>query len=82
MLGTKNEEIKPEILSFKVKVAQRVKQLRLKIGLPQDELAFDAGLHRTHIIQIENNALDLRLSTIYKIAKALDVEVAELFEFE
>lgn len=82
MFKQRSEELEPEIRDFLEKVSRKVKRLRTETGVGQDEFAFNAGLHRTHIGQIENDGLDLRLSTVYKLAKALNLEVSELLELD
>jgi len=40
---------------------------RLKMGLTQEELAKRCGTNKSYISRIENNASDIRLSTLLKI---------------
>lgn len=56
----------------------RVRETRLKRGLSQEQLGFDAGLHRTAISFIERAERSATLETIEKLAIALDVQPAEL----
>lgn len=56
----------------------RVRETRLKQGLSQEQLGFDAGLHRTAISFIERAERSATLETIEKLAIALDVQPAEL----
>lgn len=44
----------------------------------QDEFAFKAGIHRSHVGKIENATLNPTLETLYKYAKGLEMEVWEL----
>ncbi|MFA7529673.1 MAG: helix-turn-helix transcriptional regulator, partial [Bacilli bacterium] len=41
----------------------------------------EAGLHRTYIGQIERAEKNITLKNIAKIAKELDVNISELFDF-
>jgi transcriptional regulator with XRE-family HTH domain len=59
-------------------IAQNVVYLRKKLNIPQDELAFRAGIDRTYIGYIENAKQNLTLSILQKIAKALEVPVLAL----
>ncbi len=59
----------------------RVKELRLKHGISQEELSFRAELHRTYISSIESGGRNVSLTNIVKIADALECEVAHLFNF-
>jgi DNA-binding XRE family transcriptional regulator len=42
---------------------------RLKMGLTQEELAKRCGTNKSYISRIENNASDIRLSTLMKIIR-------------
>lgn len=57
---------------------ERVREIRLQRGLSQEELAFEAGMHRTAISFIERAERSPTLETIEKLALALDMQPAEL----
>ena len=70
--------MKHEILiSFGRKVQMRRKELKLS----QEQLAEEAGLHRTYIGMIERAEKNVTLVNIEKIAKALKISISELFLF-
>ncbi len=56
-----------------------VKGRRLHLGLTQEELAARAELHRTYVTDIERGARNLSLESIDKLARALQMTIAELF---
>ena len=58
---------------------QEVRRLRQARGWNQTELAFHAGLAPSVISQIENGKRSPSASTLEKLAKALNVEVGDLF---
>lgn len=60
---------------------QRVQTLRKQRGLTQAELAATIGRSEDMIGNVERGAASTRLTTTYEIARALDVTVAELFDF-
>jgi transcriptional regulator with XRE-family HTH domain len=62
-----------------IKFGQRVRQLRKNNNLSQEELSFKANLHRTYIGMIERAEKNITLVNIEKIAKALNVDIKELF---
>lgn len=62
-----------------IKFGKRVRQLRKEINLSQEELSFKADLHRTYIGMIERAEKNITLVNIEKIAKALNVDIKELF---
>jgi transcriptional regulator with XRE-family HTH domain len=58
---------------------RRLRVLRIARGLSQEDLAHAAGLHRTHISLIERDRRSVRLETIERLARALQIEPSELF---
>lgn len=60
------------------KVGQNIRKLRLKLGLTQEELAFEADLHRAYMGQIERGEKNLGLVNLQKISKALKVSPSKL----
>ena len=59
--------------ALRMVVATNVRVIRNKIGLTQERLAEEAGLHRTYIGSIERGERNLSIDNIEKIARALDV---------
>lgn len=57
----------------------RVKALRKEKGYSQEELAFKAGVHRTYVGMIERAEKNITLVNIEKVAKALEIEIKDLF---
>ena len=57
-----------------------VRKQRLAKGISQEQLATLTNLHRTYIGGIERGERNPSLINISKIAKALNVPVAALFE--
>ena len=58
---------------------ERLRELRTERNLSQEHLAELAGLDRNYIGQIERAERNVALVNIVRIAKALEVEVGELF---
>lgn len=58
--------------------AVHVRSYRLTRGWSQEELASEAGLHRTYIGSIERSERNVSIDNIGRIARALHVEPAEL----
>lgn len=61
---------------------ERVRELRKKQGLSQEQLSFRANLHRTYIGMIERAEKNITLVNIEKIADALEVDIYELLHFD
>jgi transcriptional regulator with XRE-family HTH domain len=66
-------------LNLRIRFGRVIRDLRKKQGLSQEELAEKAGLHRTYIGMIERGEKNITLENIDKIAKALNVQIEELF---
>jgi len=66
---------KKELSKF---IGKKIKEIREKKKISQEELGGRAGLHRTYIGYIEGGRYTPSIYTIYKIAKALGVELKEL----
>lgn len=63
------------------KLGLNIAYYRKERGLSQIKLADRIDISRTHMSRIENNDCAVSLDVIFRIAKALDVPVARLFEF-
>ena len=59
-----------------------VKAWRKRLGISQEELAERAELHRTYVSDVERGARNLSLESITRVARALDISVADLFPAE
>ena len=57
---------------------QNVRQQRAAQRISQEQLAARAGLHSTEVSRLERGVRDPRLSTIVRIAAALDLPAGEL----
>ena len=68
--------IKNKIL---IEFGEKVREIRKNKKLSQEELSNKAELHRTYIGMIERAERNITLANIEKIAKALNVEIKELF---
>ena len=61
---------------------ERVRELRTKKGLSQEELAELSGLHRTYISSLELGKRNVSLINIHALAKALGVTPDKLLKSE
>ena len=66
-------------MDIKQKIGLRIKKLREKADISQEELAFRANLDRTYINSVENGKRNISIVNIEKIAKALGISVSEFF---
>ena len=65
---------------IKTRFGRRLRELRQARGLSQEELAFKAGLHRTYVSSAERGQRNLGLVNIERLARALDIDICELFK--
>jgi transcriptional regulator with XRE-family HTH domain len=61
-------------------LAVNMVRMRAQKGWSQEDLAFEADLHRTFIAHVERQVRNIALDNVEKIADALDVSVAQLLQ--
>lgn len=60
-------------------VAWNLRRLRVERGISQDDLALTAGVERAYVGYLERAARNPTIITLEKVAKALNVHIAQLF---
>jgi len=60
----------------------KIKELRLKYNLTQDELAKKVGVRRETIIFLEQGKYNPSLNLAHSVARVLKTEIDKLFTFE
>ena len=63
------------------KITNQVRQHRLAKDLTQEQLASQLGVSRQTLIAIENGKYSPSLEFAFALARALDVEIGQLFSF-
>lgn len=58
--------------------AKVLKELRLKNNLSQETFAFEVGIHRTYVSQLERGLKSPSLKTIQKVSQVLGISLSEL----
>ena len=66
--------------NLRTDLGEAIRRQRSVLEISQDELARRAGLHRTYISDLERAARNPSVGSIQKIARALQVPIAKLFE--
>lgn len=61
-------------------VGKNVRRYRGLIGFSQEELAFEAELHRTYVSGVERGIRNPTVLIVAKLAKALDIAPYKLLE--
>lgn len=64
---------------IKEKLGNRIRELRKQTGLSQEKFALSIGMDRTYFASIELGKRNVSIINIEKIAKGLNVTLAELF---
>lgn len=70
--------IQPKNCKLVTVFANNVRRIRLELGLSQEEVAEQAGVHRTYIGMLERGEKNVTIYNIERIADALKVEPATL----
>ncbi len=65
---------------FAKRLGQRIKEVRLSKGLSQEKLAHQAGYYRTYVGHIETAAYSPSTHTVWRLAKAMGVDLGELLK--
>ncbi|MCK8518775.1 helix-turn-helix transcriptional regulator [Methanoculleus sp. 7T] len=60
----------------------KIRELRAKMGLTQEELAQQVGVRRETIVFLEKGKYNPSLKLAYKVARALGSTIEEVFTFE
>ena len=64
--------------SGKPEIGQKIRRLRVRLGLTQEELSGLAGIARSHLAALEKGEKTVRLDTLWRIAEALEIRPGEL----
>jgi transcriptional regulator with XRE-family HTH domain len=67
-------------MNIKEKLGRRIFELRSQKGYSQEKLALIAGIDRTYLPGIEKGIRNVSITTIEKLANALEISIEELFK--
>ena len=70
------------VLEFRKQLGKKIKQIRESKKLSREDVAFACNFSGSYMGMIERAEYDFKISKLYNIAKALDVEFSELFDFK
>lgn len=79
--GLRNENI-IMVMNFRKKLGERIKFLRESKNLSREDVAFACEFSGSYMGMIERAEYDFKISKLYKIANALDIDIEDLFKFE
>ena len=60
-------------------VGNKIRDTRILKGLSQATLSYDANIPKNQVGRIERGEISTSISTLYKICKALNIQIHELF---
>lgn len=66
-------------MDVKLKIGQRIKELREAAAMSQKDLSYTADLDRSYIASVENGQRNISIVNIEKITVALNVSLKEFF---
>jgi transcriptional regulator with XRE-family HTH domain len=67
-------------MNISKQLGAKIQKMRLEKGLSQEELAFEAGLHRTYISHVERGSRNITVIGLCKVAKGLKIKPSEIIE--
>ena len=67
-------------MDIKLKVGQRIRELRKKLELSQEALAYKAEVDRTYMTDVENGRRNISVEILEKIIGALEISVKDFFD--
>jgi len=62
-----------------LRIGKRISQKRRKLGLTSEKLAYENGLSKGYLSEIENGKKLPSLRTLFRLATALKVDIKDLF---
>ena len=68
--------------TFLIAFGKHLKQLRLSKNMSQIDLAYECNMEISQISRMERGILNTSISNVFIIAKALNLNHKELFDFE
>jgi transcriptional regulator with XRE-family HTH domain len=67
-------------VDIRARLGRNIKRLRSDKGWSQEQYAFEAGIHRTYVSDIERGARNPTISVVEKLAKPLGVPPGRLLD--
>lgn len=77
-MAAQKKELRKPSGDITLTLASNLRNFRRKLGLSQEELAEQSGLHRTYVGSVERGERNVSLSSLETLASALGVSVPQL----
>ena len=68
-------------MDFRKNIGKRIKEIREAKNMSREDVAFACNFSGSYMGMIERAEYDFKISKLYNISKALNVDIKELFEF-
>jgi len=68
-------------MTIEERFGMRVRELRMRQGISQEELAWRCGLSKNYVSDVERGRRNVSLKAIEKFARGLRIPVYELFHY-
>lgn len=67
-------------MDVRQRLAVNLRRLRTAKGLSQEQFAFEAGIHRTYVSDLERGTRNPTITVVEKLATCLDVKMGALLD--
>lgn len=68
--------------NFKKALGQNIRKIRQQKNMTQETIYLESGISRSHIAMIEAGKRDVTISALFKISRALGVDLKSIFSFD
>lgn len=76
-----NTDEKHNDLEYLISLGKKIKEIRLSKKISQTEIAYRCGFDKSNYNTIESGKRNPTITSLLKIAKALNVQLIELLDF-
>lgn len=66
-------------MDIKLKIGQRIRELRKGLEISQESLAYKAEVDRTYVTDVENGRRNISVEILEKLITALEISFTEFF---
>jgi transcriptional regulator with XRE-family HTH domain len=67
-------------MNIREKIGQRIRELRIERQLSQEALAFNAGVDRTYMSDLENGRRNVSVEILERVVVALGISFKDFFD--
>jgi transcriptional regulator with XRE-family HTH domain len=67
---------------FRKNLGENIKRIRLEHKMTQEQVFLESSISRSHIAMIEAGKRDVSVSSLFKLSRALNVDLKEIFSFD